>query len=84
MGTAFVTGSSKMFFEEVPTPLTHHAAPEDKPAPSQLLQHVRQPAQALAHNRGGEGPNPNSWEEKKENSNAPQNKSIICFIKSDI
>lgn len=49
MGTGFVMDSSKTSFADVPTLLTHHVSASDKPALSQLLQGLRQPAQVLSH-----------------------------------
>lgn len=57
MGTGFVMDSSKTSFAEVPVLLTHRVSAGDKPALSQLLQGLRQPAQALSHNREGKGQN---------------------------
>lgn len=57
MGTGFVMDSSKTSFAEVPMLLTHRVSAGDKPALSQLLQGLRQPAQALSHNSGGKGQN---------------------------
>lgn len=83
MGTGFVMDSSKTSFAEVPVLLTHRVSAGDKPALSQLLQGLRQPAQALSHNREGKGQNQTLGKragvgggEKKKN-----NKPTVHFIK---
>ena len=80
MGTKFVMDSSKTSFAEVPTLLSRHVSAGDKPALSQLLQGLRQPALSAVTQQRRQGTKTRHLgrEEKKKREQQYPTKQTYC------